>query len=278
MLYILIFVVGFVAVSLWSFFIAIHPPKLQPYRTPADFDLPAENVVLTTEDDIDLSAWFIPSESNTRQAIILLHGYPSEKSDMLSIASKLYPDFSLFLLDLRYFGESGGNFSTLGIKEQLDTKAALDFLESKGYEQIGIFGFSLGGATALMTAADDSRIDAIVSYASFSNLKTLGTETYASLFILKYPLIELMNVWVRLFLGAWVTDISPENAAQNISIPVLLIHTQKDEQITFSHAKRLQNALDKNEKALFYFPEMGLHGELPLDFDDRVKDFFKKAL
>ena len=96
--------------------------------------------------------------------------------------------------------------------------------------------------------------------------------------ILKYPLIELMNLWSKLFFGTFIATVSPEKAVRNITVPVFIIHTQEDDQISFSHAKRIEKALKHNKNAEFYFPEHGLHGELPLDFHDRLKDFFERAL
>jgi len=278
LLYAVIFIIGFIGVSLWSFWIVIRPPKIILKSTPADFSLPAEDVTLTSEDGLKLSAWLIESPTQKKHAVILLHGYPAEKADMLSIARVLYPDFTLLLPDLRYFGKSEGSYTTLGIKELLDTETAIHFLGSRGYEKVGIFGFSLGGAVGLLTAAEDSQVSAVGAYATFSDLRLLGHETYSNLFILKYPLVELMILWSKLFFGTAITEVSPIDAVQKITVPVFLIHTKEDDQISFSHAERLQNALKHNKKAEFYFPEKGLHGELPLDFYDRLKDFFNRSL
>ena len=275
-LYFLVFVLGFVGVSLWSFWLVVRPAKIIFNQSPSDFNLTAEELTLETEDGINLSAWFVDSEE--KRALVLLHGYPAEKSDMLSIASSLHHDFALLLLDFRYFGKSEGYYTTLGVKERLDLQAALNFLESKGYEQIGVMGFSLGGATALLTAAEDKRIDSVVSYAAFSDLRILGQETYSRLFVLKYPLVELMLLWSRVLSGETVTSLSPLNAAKNITVPVFIVHTKKDEQISFSHAMRLKESLAENQKAEFYFPEQGLHGELPVDFNSRIKNFFERTL
>lgn len=298
--YIIIFIAGFLLVSLWSFYLVIRPLKIILNRTPTDYSLPAEDVILTTQDGLKLSGWFIASQHQTinelsksdfnsallksdfskfeKRAVILIHGYPAEKSDMLSIAKALWPDFSLLLYDQRYFGKSEGNYTTLGVKERLDLKAALDFLESRGFQKIGIFGFSLGGAVGIITAAEDQRINAVATYGAFSNLKILGEETYSHLWPLSKPLVNLMLFWSRLLFGESVEKISPVAAAAQLSIPIFIIHSRLDEQIFFNHAERLQKALSPNPNAEFYFIESGLHGELSLDFDSRLKEFFKKSL
>src|SRR3989338_7509723 len=91
-LYIVIFAIGFLLVSLWSFYLVIRPPKIIFNRTPADYGLPSEDVILTTQDGLKLSGWFVKGSALTekrpsletkkgmafegQKAIILIHGYP----------------------------------------------------------------------------------------------------------------------------------------------------------------------------------------------------------
>ncbi len=288
LLYAGIFIIGFVGVSLFSFWLAVKPPKIQIPYTPEAFRLPAEAVTIETTDGLKLAAWFIPRRGSVEvprtspgandPALILLHGYPAEKADMLPIAAALHHDFATLLLDLRYFGKSQGRFTTLGLKERDDLKRAIDFLVRRGFTEVGVFGFSLGGAVGILTAAEDERISAVAAYAPFSDLKKLGYEAYASLWILKYPLVRLMTLWARLFFGGDITRPLPAEAAQELSIPVFVIASREDEQISFSHAERLKLALAQNPDAEFYFLDRGRHGELPLDFEERLVEFFKKHL
>jgi dipeptidyl aminopeptidase/acylaminoacyl peptidase len=272
-----IFVIGFVSISLWNFYMVIHPSEIVGSRVPNDFNLPEEEINIISSDGTKLSAWFMESQEH-RRALIILHGYPAEKSDMLSIASTLYPDFTLLLIDMRSFGKSEGSYTTLGIKERADTKAALDFLTAKGFEKIGIFGFSVGGAVGILTAAEDERINAVVSYASFSDIKALGEDVYTSLWILNKPMVQLMITWSKLLFKDSLLEISPVKAAGKLSIPILIAHTTGDEVIPFSHAERLKEALKENTKAEFYFPEGRPHGNLPDDFFTDVNTFFKQSL
>lgn len=253
-LYVGVFVGGFILVSLWSFFLAVRPPRITTAQTPQRFNLPAEEITLHAPDGTRISGWFIPSPAASDTAVMLLHGYPAEKSDMLPFARDLWPDFSILLVDLRYFGKSGGTFTTLGVKERDDIRAAVNFLESRGVSKIGVLGFSLGGAVGILAASDDPRIKAVVSYAAFANLELLAEETYRSLLILKRPLVTLMFLWAQLFFGESLAAYAPENAARPLTIPVFLIHTKKDEQISFRHAERLQQALEKTLAQNFIFP------------------------
>ncbi len=279
-LYASIFIAGFAAISLWNFYSIIRPPQIETALVPKDFGLTAEDVSIETDDGVMLSGLLIPGNAADTRALIILHGYPAEKSDMLPVALALHPDFSLLLLDMRSFGKSGGPYTTLGIKERRDVRKAADYLKERGYGNIGVFGFSLGGAVAVLAAADDERIGAVASYGSFANLPLLGKSAYRNLLFLKQPMVALELLWARILFRESLSRVSPENAARRLSIPVFIAHSGADEQIPFEHALRLKEALKDNTRAEFYFMEneKALHGELSRDFYTRLKEFFLKNL
>lgn len=273
--YIAIFIIGFIAVSIWNFYTLTHPSKIKIERTPEEVGLSVEDVSLTTEDGITLAGWHIPSEDSPDQVLLLLHGYPVEKADLLGLASNLYPEFSLLLIDFRYFGESGGRATTLGIQEPLDVMAAISFLKERGYEHVGVFGLSLGGATALRAAADDTRIDAVASYGSFADMRMLGREVYRSLSLLKYPMVELMNIWARLSYGTWAHDVSPAQAAMRIEGPVFIGHAENDTLISVHHAQKIIDRLNEaGNPPEVYITSGARHIGLPQDIDTRLRAFF----
>lgn len=271
-LYLTIFILGLTAVALLNVWQVLHPQKIYVNDDPKNYGLKPQNLTLTTSDGLKLSAWYIESVKN--KAVILLHGYPAEKSDLLPTAFALSRDFSILLIDFRYLGQSEGKISTLGLKEVLDVKAGLDFLETRGFEQIGVYGFSLGGAVALMTASQDDRVSAIVTQSAFADLVLLGQDLYKNLFVLNKPLIWLMTAFSKILFKVSPAQISPQTAASNLKIPVLVMHSKQDEQIPFHHAEKLAQTLSHNPLAEFYFFDSGRHGELPLDLDQRIKTFF----
>ena len=262
--------------SLASFWLAVRPPRLAVLHNPADYRLAVENVTILAEDGVRLAGWFVPRPG--APAVVLLHGYPAEKADLLPLAGALAPEFATLLVDQRYFGDSQGTATTLGFRERNDLKRALDFLHARGAPAVGVFGFSLGGAVALLTAAEDARVRAVVAYAPFADLRTLGHELYAWMWLARYPFVEAMLLWSRLLFGADITRPSPAEAAARLAVPVWLVHSRQDEQIPFRHAERLQLALAGNRRAEFDFMNTGRHGDLPHGFEMRLAAFFRSAL
>jgi len=108
---------------------ALRPTRMPILITPDALGLPYEKVEFFTEDGKKLSGWLIYSKK-AQGVIICLHGYPANRSDILPFVEFLYPDFSLFLFDLRAYGESEGKITHFGLKEHLDVKAAIKYLRS----------------------------------------------------------------------------------------------------------------------------------------------------
>ena len=274
--------------SVWGFYIAIKPPRFISNLTPKDLGLEYEAVSFTTTDDILIKGWFIPHQSKLgaeqvlRQnkdikTIILLHGYPADKGNILPGFIHLVKTYNLFLFDFRYLGESGGRYSTAGAKETEDLLAALRFLRSRRVHEVGVWGFSMGGAVALMTAPQAPEIKAIVSESSYARLDLMGRELYRVPF-LREPLGSLTRLWAWLFFGFDPKDVSPVKGAKNLQIPVLIIHSKTDELIPFSHALLLQEALKDNPKAEFWFGEELVHGQFGETYQKRIQEFFEKNL
>jgi len=91
-------------------------------------------------------------------------------------------------------------------------------------------------------------------------------------------MVELMVLWSQPFFGESVARVAPQKSVAELRIPVLIIHSEDDNQIPFKHALRLKESLKENKRAEFYFLKGKLHGDLPREFDLRLKDFFIRSL
>jgi pimeloyl-ACP methyl ester carboxylesterase len=263
---------GFLVLSLASFWLAVRPPRIAVPLRPDEFRLAVEEVTVTAADGVKLAGWLAARPG--APALVLLHGYPAEKADLLPLAAALAPRFTVLLLDQRYFGASGGRATTIGFRERGDLRRAIDLLAARGFREVGVFGLSLGGAVALLAAAEDSRIRAVAAYAPFADLRSLAHDLYGWLWVLKYPFVWLLRGWSLVFFGHDITAVSPERAAATLAVPVLLVASRADEQIPYAHAERLSRALARNPRAELVTMDRGRHGELPPGFAARLAGFF----
>jgi dipeptidyl aminopeptidase/acylaminoacyl peptidase len=263
--------------SVWGFYSSIRPPKLISSLTPRDLRMQYEDVSFKTADALTLRGWYIPSPGTTGKTLVLLHGYPADKGNILPALAFLHEDFNLLLFDFRYLGESEGGYSTAGAKEVEDLLAAIRFLKTRGIEQVGVWGFSMGGAVALMAVEKAPEIRAVVSESSYASLAQMALQLFP-IPLLNYPIAYLIGFWANLFLGIDVTDVSPAERIRDTTVPILLIHSSGDAVIPFSQALALQQALAKNSNAEFWFNEQFAHGQLASDYRIRVRSFFLKHL
>ena len=266
-----------VLASVWLFYISIRPPKIVSSITPRDLTLPYEHVSFTTADGITLRGWFIPSGNKADKTLILLHGYPADKGNILPALAFLHGDFNLLLFDFRYLGESEGNYSTAGAKEVEDLLAAIRFLEGRGIKEVGIWGFSMGGAVGLMAIDKAPEIRAVVSESSYASLADMALQLFR-IPLLNYPIAYLIGFWANLFLGIDLREVSPAEKIRDTSVPILITHSSSDAVIPFSQAKTLQQALVNNPRAEFWFNEEFAHGQMGSDYQSRVRNFFQKNL
>ena len=156
------FFIAFIVIEM-IFIIAITQPAPSVIGSPPqnNNDIEYHSVTLLSElDGITLSGWYIPSENGA--AIILLHGYGSNRLEMISRADILARHgYGVVLYDLRGHGESGGDKRAFGWQGVKDVKAALEFLsrtENVNPDRIGILGFSIGGQIAIRATAEYEEI------------------------------------------------------------------------------------------------------------------------
>jgi dipeptidyl aminopeptidase/acylaminoacyl peptidase len=266
-----------IIISLWGFYSSIRPPKIISSITPRDLKMDYQDVSFKTADGLTLRGWYIPSAKSTEKTLILLHGYPADKGNILPALAFLHEDFNLLLFDFRYLGKSEGSYSTAGAKEVEDLLAAIQFLKTRGIKEVGVWGFSMGGAVALMAIEKAPEIRAVISESSYASLAAMALELLR-IPLLNYPIAYLVGVWAKLFLGIDVREASPADRIRNTTLPILLIHSSADAVIPFSHARLLQQALAKNPNGEFWFNEQFAHGQFASDYQTRIKEFFLKHL
>jgi len=275
---IILVVVAFIfLVSVCAFYVSIRPPKIVSSITPGAYKMQYENVSFKTADGITLRGWYVPSEKRTQKTLILLHGYPADKADILPALAFLQKDFNLLLFDFRYLGESDGKYSTAGAKEVEDLLAAIRFLKSRGITEVGVWGFSMGGAVALMAIERAPEIRAVVAESSYASLSDMALQLF-KVRLINYPIAYLIGLWAKLFLGIDLRDASPAERIRNSTIPILITHSSDDAVIPFSQAKLLQHALINNPRAEFWFNSEFAHGQLDAEYKTRLRNFYQKNL
>lgn len=269
--------VGLLIISLWGFYFAIRPFKITSPITPRHYHTAYENISFKTKDNVLIRGWFIKNKQANAKTIILLHGYPADKGDLLRSTFFLHQYYHLLYFDFRHLGESDGSYSTIGHNEILDLQAAIQYLQNRGIKDVGVWGFSLGGAVALMTAPTTPEIKAIVAEYSYARLDWM-VDDYYQIPYLKRILGELSRFWAWLFLSIDIKSNSPALSAAQLKIPVLLIHSKTDRLVTFKHGLLFQQSLRHLENINSIILDEAQHGEHFTSLNQDIIDFFKRSL
>lgn len=168
--------------------------------------------VLTASDGVRLAGWYIPAGDGagpTAATVILVHAFGANKSDMLEWAVPLHEQYNLVLFDLRNHGQSQAANTTMGVTEERDVRAVVDWVvTNRGAERVGILGVSLGGAAAVNEAAGDARVDALVLDSTHA---TLANAIQARIERAGFPL-SLPAAWSILFGGLLRTGVDMSSA------------------------------------------------------------------
>lgn len=267
----------YITLSFVFFWLYAHPRRYTGNYKPADFRLTPETITLKTADGIKLDGWFIPNK-NSRKAVIVCHGYPMDKSDVLGLTSFMARDFNLLYFDFRATGRSGGFFSSGGARETRDIDAAVKFLEDRGFKNgVGAYGFSMGAAAVLLSG--NPAITARVLDSPFSDLGGELDYIFKPLGAWRKPLLGLMRIWSFVLMGVNINSVSPASSAAALTTPILLVHGDADKQVPLENSLRIKAAAPKAE--LWVIKGAG-HGEnwyvAGNQYEVRLKAFFGKNL
>jgi dipeptidyl aminopeptidase/acylaminoacyl peptidase len=263
----------------------LHPPRVKIRRTPAVYGLPFEPLWLSSHDGTRLAAWYIP-RPGARSAVVLCHGYPMNREDLLDLVPPLHrAGFHVLAFDFRAMGESEGTICTFGREEPEDVLAAVRFLQERDEVdpgRIGVYGLSMGAASCLMAAARSDAIRAVVADSAFAHLEGMTHEYFSAVpLLLRRPLAAATESWAERLAGFRATDVAPAaTVAQIAPRPVLLIHGECDALIPVAHAHRLDAAAgDPHELWIVRGAGHG-RGHLlqPELYEQRITAFFRSHL
>ncbi len=271
-------VFGFVFIlSMLQFLLSIHPPRHHDDATPEQYGLPFERVAFRTADRIEIRGWLIPSAA-ANGTVIIGHGYPFDKGNILHVTSFLYPEYNLLYYDHRYFGESSGLVTTVGIKEAEDVRAAVAFARKRfgNNASVALYGFSLSAAAMMMSRAE---VNAIIADSGYANLENMVKHVYKLFGPLKLPFVHMTNLLSVLFFGKHPRAVSPAAAGMDSDVPILVIHGDQDTQIPVRNAHQLKKANPRVELWIAKGSDHGqAHALYPDEYEQRVKDFLGRNM
>ncbi|MEZ4715769.1 MAG: alpha/beta hydrolase [Caldilineaceae bacterium] len=185
--------------------------------------LPFQDVWLETADDMRVHGWFLPCEDAVA-SVLFLHGNAGNISHRLDNLRLLVERArcQVLIIDYRGYGRSDGLPDERGT--YVDATAAWTWLTTHTPGPHVIFGRSLGGAVAVQTAVTATPPpDGLIVENTFTRLLDIAAD------MVPFPAM----------LGL-LPDIYPTLARMpQLTVPVMVIHSEQDELIPVNHAHTL---------------------------------------
>ena len=226
-----------------------YPTPRPPQRTPDDLGLPFEDVTVPTSGGLALPGWFIPAGTGTSgPGVAIVHGWESARDRLLPMAHFLHAaGFHCLAVDVRGHGANPAETLPITAGEfGADALAAWRALDARPeVTSAAVLGHSMGAIGAILAAAAEPRIAAVVATSAPADPWRLTRQTFRLARLpfpdpIAYPLAWLTT---RVYLeprGHRVADISAAEALRRIEAPVLLVHGSEDAVVPVAHLERLR--------------------------------------
>jgi fermentation-respiration switch protein FrsA (DUF1100 family) len=253
-------------------------------RSPAEYGLAFEEVGFPARDGLMLGGWWIPAAGSPR-TVVFLHGQGGSMDPDVQYAPALHAaGFNVLMFDFRAHGRSEGDFTSIGYLERQDVLGAVDWLAARGLARIGLLGFSMGGAVAMLTAPLVPQVRAIVSDGGIARLTSAIVGRLTELHVPRWvgrPIAWLAVLFTSSRLGVnlfayepirWVGQVAPR--------PVFFIHGSRDPYLAPGEFEALVAAAREPKQVwrVVGAPHREVDLTAPEEYRRRLAEFFDRWL
>ncbi len=189
--------------------------------------------------------------------------------------------YSVLLIDMQAHGESPGEHITLGYLESRDALAAVQFArEHKPNEPIGVVGFSLGGAAALL-GSQSLEVDAIVVECVFATIEeAVANRVRMRLGPLTPIASPLLLGQLRPRLGISPSSLRPIDHVADLAAPIMVLAGSDDQRTTIDESCRLyENACEPKRLVIVEGANhQDLYKHSPKLYEEQVLAFLREHM
>lgn len=212
------------------------PPSSAPPSTAGRFD-----VILAGDGVTQGGILYRPETPQPRPAVIVLHGWQTAGTNGAALVEGRARRFSedgyvALALSMRGWPPSGGT-DDCGLRQPDDVALAAAWLRALpgvDGDRVALVGFSQGGQVALLTAARDARLRAVVAYFPVTDVERWKVTTANA---------DIPGYVTAVCEPGGVTSRSPRAQASRIGAPVLLVHGDADTRVPTEQSRLLADAL-----------------------------------
>ncbi|MEK4249289.1 alpha/beta hydrolase [Paenibacillus sp. FSL W7-1287] len=257
------------AIIAWNLAFPYVPPL---ESNPSDKkDLSYEVIVYPSRSgNTTVDSWFIPARSaasgeESGQTIILSHGYGANREEswvpMYDLAELMHElGYNVIMFDYGYASKSYSAPATWGSEEKNQLLAAVDYAKERGADRIIVWGFSMGGGTALQAALETEHIDGLILDSLFlPSPETLYTNIKQYIGLPKYPTTSIIGKLLPLWTNHSFSNTPAETILETTyDIPLFIIHGTADNKADVYIAERIAANQTLHQSRLWVI-EGGMH-------------------
>ena len=236
----------------WRLFSGPRLPKSVITEFP---NFPYDTVTFKTEKGIFIDAWYGKTDSVSKGTVILFHGLTTNKERELPEADEFrYQGYNVLLIDFRAHGNSGGNTTTIGVREAEEVKLAYDYVSQSGEKKIILWGSSMGAVTIAKALADyDIKPAGVILEMPFASLQShlrararmIGFDGFP-----EKPFGFFVTCWMGIERGFNGFKHKTTSYAKKINCPVLLQCGALDMYVLKSETDKVYKAIASPNKKL----------------------------
>ncbi|HYV34180.1 MAG TPA: alpha/beta fold hydrolase [Gemmataceae bacterium] len=219
-----------------------RPSRGTPRPTPADFNLPCEDVQCVTKDGFRLAGWVV-APPNPRATVALFHGVRNNRAQTLPRISMLAAaGYRCVAFDHRCHGQSPGRRVSFGYNEAQDVEAVLDFVAERWPTQpCAAIGISMGAAALCFCGRRASRLSACVLESLYHDIASALENRIGTRFPGWLARFTRGLIWVtEMRLGLKLAQVSPADHIANLApVPMLMLTGTDDPLASPADAQRL---------------------------------------
>lgn len=250
-------------------------PNQTLYDSPADFGLSAEEVSFQTDDGLTLAGWFLPAIGTAKGTVVHFHGNAANITAHIGLVEWLpRAGYHVLMFDYRGYGQSQGKVTRAGTIR--DGHAALDYALTRPEAAslpLFAYGQSLGGAVAIVVAAQRLEVRAVVAESPFSSYRGVAARHASRLVFFEW--LGTLLATLTISAGEDPIDVVGRLAPR----PLFVIAAEHDE-ICFPELARELYEAAAEPKDYWLVPDaahLGIVLEARRELIERVTDFFARA-
>jgi alpha-beta hydrolase superfamily lysophospholipase len=224
---------------------AVRPIARAPDASESDLGVRHEDVVIPSGAH-RLAAWLLtPAEPRDDDPVVLVaHGWGASRSTVVRLAEPLVRSGRhVLLFDAR---GHGGNEPLPYVTVRHfrdDVMAAAAYTEGRfPGRQIVLVGHSLGGAAAVLAAAEGAPVDALVLIATPADVLRITSEYLSAKGMPGRLLVTVLRPFWWRRLGGTFRPHTPALRIRALTQPLLIIQPENDRRVVRDHAERLAAA------------------------------------